>query len=42
MFSRSAEDLVPLLVFFGIVAAIWAVLSMISNRNSKALDRLAR
>ncbi len=36
------QDLLPLLVFMGIVAAIWAVLSMISNRNSKALDRLAR
>lgn len=36
------QDLIPLLVFGGIVAAIWAVLSLISNRNSKALDRLAR
>ncbi len=36
------QDLVPLLVFMGIVAAIWAFLSMVSNRNSKALDRLAR
>src|SRR5271165_547409 len=36
------QDIVPLLVFMGIVAAIWAVLSMISNRNSKALDRLSR
>src|ERR1700746_3451274 len=36
------QDLVPLMVFLGIVAGIWAVLSMISNRNSKALDRLAR
>lgn len=35
-------DLIPILVFFGIVMAIWAVLSAISNRNSKALDRLAR
>src|SRR5205809_903022 len=33
---------IPLLVFFGIVLGIWAVLSMLSNRNSKALDRLAR
>jgi tight adherence protein C len=31
-----------LLVFAGIVAAIWAVLSLISSRNSKALERLAR
>jgi len=36
------HDLVPLMVFMGIVAGIWAVLSMISNRNSKALDRLQR
>src|SRR5947209_7956703 len=36
------EDLVPLLVFGGIVALIWAFLSMISNRNSRALDRLSR
>jgi tight adherence protein C len=34
--------LIPLLVFFGIVMGIWAVLSMISNRNSRALDRLQR
>lgn len=36
------EDLVPLLVFGGIVAGIWGVLSMISNRNSQAMDRLSR
>ena len=36
------QDLLPLVVFAGIVAGIWAVLSMISNRNSRALDRLAR
>src|ERR1700680_2816653 len=35
-------DIIPLLVFIGIVVGIWAVLSMISNRNSQALDRLAR
>jgi len=34
--------IIPLLVFLGIVLGIWSVLSMISNRNSKALDRLAR
>src|SRR4051794_7403146 len=34
--------IIPLLVFVGIVFAIWTVLSMISARNSKALDRLAR
>ena len=36
------NDVAPILVFFGIVAGIWAILSMISNRNSKALDRLNR
>lgn len=36
------EDMIPLLVFGGIVAGIWALLSMISNRNSQALDRLSR
>jgi tight adherence protein C len=36
------EDLIPLMVFGGIVAGIWAVLSLISNRNSQALDRLSR
>jgi tight adherence protein C len=35
-------DIIPLLVFAGIVLGIWAVLSMISNRNSKAVDRLNR
>jgi tight adherence protein C len=35
-------DIIPLLVFLGICLGIWAVLSMISNRNSKAVDRLAR
>src|SRR5258707_11757357 len=36
------EDMIPLIVFAGIVAGIWAFLSMISNRNSQALDRLNR
>ena len=35
-------DLIPLFVFAGIVLAIWAVLSMISQRNSRAQERLAR
>ncbi len=35
-------DLIPLLVFAGIVLGIWAVLSMISSRNSRAVDRLNR
>ena len=36
------SDLLPLLVFVGIVAGIWAVLSAISSRNSKAVERLAK
>jgi tight adherence protein C len=35
-------DIIPILVFLGIVLGIWSVLSMISNRNSRAADRLAR
>lgn len=37
-----AQALVPLLVFFGIVMGIWSVLSALSNRNSRALERLNR
>jgi tight adherence protein C len=40
-FIGSAE-LLPLFVFGGIVFAMWSVLSMISNRNSRSLERLAR
>jgi tight adherence protein C len=35
-------DIIPLLVFAGIVLGIWGVLSMISNRNSRAMERLTR
>jgi tight adherence protein C len=35
-------DLVPLLVFAAIVMGIWAILSMVSQRNSRATERLAR
>jgi tight adherence protein C len=35
-------DLIPLFVFVGIVLGIWAVLSMLSQRNSRAQERLAR
>jgi tight adherence protein C len=35
-------DIIPLLVFVGIVLGIWAMLSMISQRNSRAQERLAR
>ncbi len=35
-------DLIPLLVFAGIVLGIWSILSMISQRNSKAAERLSR
>src|SRR5262245_18355676 len=36
------QDIIPLLVFAGIVMGIWAILSMISNRNSRAMERLSR
>lgn len=36
------SDIVPLLVFAGFVAAVWAVLSAISQRNSRTHERLAR
>ena len=36
------SDIIPLLVFAGFVALIWAVLSLISQRNSRAHERLAR
>jgi tight adherence protein C len=36
------EEIIPLLVFAGMVLAIWSVLSMISKRNSRANERLAR
>src|SRR5690349_14507434 len=35
-------DIVPLLVFVAIVAAIWGVLPMLSNRNRRAVERLAK
>ncbi len=35
-------DVIPLLVFFGIVLGIWALLTMISTRNQRAEERLAR
>ncbi len=36
------QAIIPLLVFLAIVIGIWTVLSAISNRNSRALERLAR
>jgi tight adherence protein C len=36
------SDLIPLFVFAAFVAGVWAVLSMISQRNSRAHERLAR
>jgi tight adherence protein C len=35
-------ELVPLFVFGGFVAGVWALLSVISNRNSRAQERLDR
>jgi tight adherence protein C len=39
---QGMEAVVPLLVFGGIVLAIWAVLSAISQRNARAQERLMR
>ena len=36
------SDLIPFIVFGGFVCAIWGILSMISQRNSRAQERLAR
>jgi len=36
------QELVPLLVFAGLVAGIFAMLSLLSNRNSRAQERLER
>lgn len=36
------HEAVPILVCLAVVAAIWSVLSLISERNSKMQDRLAR
>ena len=35
-------DLIPLFVFAGFVMFIWAILGMISKRNSHMHERLAR
>jgi tight adherence protein C len=36
------SDMLPLVVFGGVVMAIWAALSLISERNSRMQDRLQR
>jgi tight adherence protein C len=36
------SDIIPFLVFGTFVAAVWAILSMISQRNSRAQERLTR
>jgi tight adherence protein C len=36
------QELIPLMVFAGLVAGIFALLSMLSNRNSRAQERLER
>src|SRR5260370_5117449 len=36
------EAIVPLAVFLGFLLAIWAVLSWISERNSRSTERLMR
>jgi len=36
------EEAIPLLVFGGFVFGLWTILSLLSNRNSRAQDRLDR
>jgi tight adherence protein C len=36
------QELIPILVFGGLVAGIFSILSLISNRNSRAQERLER
>jgi tight adherence protein C len=36
------QEIIPVFVCFAVVAAIWSVLSLISERNSRMQDRLAR
>jgi tight adherence protein C len=36
------SDIIPLLVFAGFVFGVWSILSLLSQRNSRAHDRLAR
>jgi tight adherence protein C len=36
------SDLIPFIVFAGFVFAVWGILSMLSQRNSRAQERLAR
>ena len=40
--SSALTELIPLLVFAGFVVGVWSVLSLISNRNSRAQERLDR
>ena len=40
--SVGFNDVIPFLVFGLFVFAVWAVLSMLSNRNSRAQERLAK
>lgn len=41
-FVIGLSDIIPFLVFGAFVAGVWAVLSMISRRNSRAQERLVR
>src|SRR5438105_15288389 len=36
------QETIPVLVCFAVVAFIWSILSLISERNSRMQDRLAR
>jgi tight adherence protein C len=41
-FIIGAQEIIPFLVFAGFMLGVWSILSMISQRNSRTQDRLAR
>jgi tight adherence protein C len=36
------QDIIPLLVFGGVVVGIWAMMNMLADRNTRSTERLAR
>jgi tight adherence protein C len=36
------QDIIPLLVFGGVVVGIWAMMNMLADRNNRSTERLAR
>ena len=42
LLAAGAAELLPVMVFFAIMASTWWILNYISNRNSQAEERLER